>query len=356
LLNIKESYYDYKLFVSQKYISILILVASLVNLLLLIPDLTLIESTAKRISIIIVRVVFSLILISVHLRINKIKTFKQFAKVISICEIIAFVVFLFIFSLYSPPSFLIQTIGLIILIIISFFVPNQWNNMLYIAVLGSIGFFVCASVFVESVNMTEFWAALVYVLISILFCAISANNSEKNQFKEFKAKRELQHISSTDYLTKTANRFKMEEEAGRWIAFCKRHDLPLSLVFIDVDNMKIINDRFGHSAGDSVLANLAKMIQKQLRSSDILARWGGDEFIMLFPNVTLNNAIELTERIKNCIKEGSVNKEIEVSCSFGIVEMKEDSNFKTMLLKADHLMYEGKKNGKDSIQFNKVSG
>ncbi len=351
LSDIQASYYDYKLTVSQNYIRILIFIAGLINLLFLIPDIILIDSTAKRVTIIILRVFFSLTLLAVHLQIKNIKSFKQFSVITTIVEILALAIFLFVFSQYNQPSFLIQTIGMIMLNIIFFFVPNQFKNMLCLALSGSAAFFICATYFIDTLNRSELLAAVTYVIVTVLFCAVAAKNTEKHQFKEFQAKRELQQISSTDYLTNTANRFKMEAEAERWIEFCKRQGLPLSLVFIDVDDLKIVNDRYGHTAGDFVLAHLAELIKSQLRSSDILARWGGDEFIMLLSNVNLANAIKLTERIKNYIRMGSFIKGITVTCSFGVVEMNKNSNFSSLLLEADRLMYEGKKSGKDCIKW-----
>jgi diguanylate cyclase (GGDEF)-like protein len=251
---------------------------------------------------------------------------------------------------YGAPNFLIQSMGMVTIVITIFFVPNQWRHTLLAAVFGTVGFFVCALIFLKHVGMMEFWAALVYVSIAGLLCAIAAKNAENHEFREFMAKNELERISSTDYLTAAANRYKMEEEAGRWMDFCRRNGMPLSLVFIDVDDLKTINDRHGHSAGDGVLADLARCINRQLRSSDLLARWGGDEFLLLLPNVSLHEAGTLAERIRGSIRESRSGQEIPVTCSFGVVAMTKDADFKTMVGEADRLMYEAKKQGKDSVQ------
>lgn len=350
-LDQQASYFVYKLSVSKKYIRIFIIAACLINLVMLIPDLALIKGEIMKISIAVIRVIFSLVLLGVFLKIKNIKTFGMFSLVVTGCELFAIAIFLFVLFRYNQPNFPIQTMGLIILIIAVFYAPNRWKHKLFTAVLGSVGFFICALVFPEFVNTTDFWASIVYVSVAVILCAISAKNTEKHQFREYLARCELEHISSTDYLTNTANRYKMKEEAERWMDFCRRQELPLSLVFIDVDDLKIVNDKYGHPVGDSVLADLAKMIKNQLRSSDILARWGGDEFVVLLPNVTLEPAIALIERIRNSIRENTFVKGISVTCSFGIVEMKEDSKFETLIKQADKLMYISKKHGKDNIQW-----
>ena len=197
----------------------------------------------------------------------------------------------------------------------------------------------------------ELCASVVYISISILLCAFSARNSEIHQYREFVAKSELERVGSVDYLTNTANRFKMEEEAGRWIDFCHRQGYPLALVFIDIDDLKTINDRFGHNAGDSVLMNMTHIIRSQIRNTDILARWGGDEFVLLMPNMTLDNAIGVSERIRSAIINNNFTKGIRVTCSFGVVAMKDGSVFQNLIEEADTLMYTGKKLGKNNVQW-----
>lgn len=137
------------------------------------------------------------------------------------------------------------------------------------------------------------------------------------------------------------------------MAFCRRQGLPLSIVFFDIDNMKNINDSYGHAIGDFVLTTLTKLVKNQLRGSDSLARWGGDEFVILLPSVTLANATALTERIGNRIQEYTFIEGYCVTCSFGVVEMKAGSDFETMVSQADKLMYDSKKHGKNSVHCTK---
>lgn len=345
---IKE-YYNYKSLTSRKYLSIVSLIAAIFNLMLLIPDLTLIDGELKKISIIIVRAVFSLILFGVFFLVGRIKTFRTFSIIITACELFSIANFLFVFGMYSDPDLLIQALGMITTIIIVFNVPNRWAYMLVSSILGTLGFIICAFFFIESGGLNEFAASAVYISITVILCAISAWNTEKHQRKEFFTRAELRRICSIDRLTNTANRFKIEEEGDRWIDFCHRNTLPLCLVFIDVDNLKSINDIYGHYEGDSVLAEMANLIHGQLHSSDVLARWGGDEFVLLLPNVNLENAIAICERIRESICNYDFVKDMRVTCSFGVVAMKEGSVFETMIRESDKLMYKGKKLGKNRV-------
>ena len=350
-LDEQASFFNQKMSVYRKPTSLLVILAGIINLLLLIPDLALIGSTSSKIGIIIIRVVFSIALFFLSYKFLHVTNFKPFSIVVTISEALGTTIFLFVFCQYSHPDILIQSLGLITLFLVIFLIPNRWLNMLLVALFGAFGFLICALLFVKLENTEDFMAGFSYVLIALLLCAIAAKNSEKHQLQEHMAKNELEHISTTDFLTKTANRFKIKEEAEKWITFCRRQDMPLSIVFADIDNMKAINDQYGHAAGDFVLMSFASLIQKQLRASDTLARWGGDEFVFLLPNTSFSNAQSLTGRIETCISEFTFIEGYKVSCSFGVIEMQDDSDFISMVNEADMLMYDTKRRDKSNTKF-----
>jgi len=344
------AFYNHRLYTSQRYIRVLVLIASVINLILVIPDLLLIENDSVKISVAVIRVVYSLILFTLRFKAASIRSFKTYSILILICEAFAVGIFLFVFSQYSEPNFLIQTLGMVTLIVLVFLIPNRWSYMLLVSLSGTVGFFICGFTFVRPIDPIVFMSAATYVTTIIGLCAVSSLNSERHQFREYTALSRLEHISSTDYLTDAANRLKMLEEAERWLAFCKRQNLPLSLIFFDVDELKLINDRCGHPMGDLVLANLAKLIQSILRSSDTLARWGGDEFVILLPNAALDDGLALVKRIEISIHENIFVEGRSISCSFGIAEMKKDSSFEALVHEADSQMYRAKQRGKDNLK------
>lgn len=347
----KSSYYKYKVGISSKTLGIMIIIISILNLLFLIPDLHNLEGSLKNLVILLIRIVFSLILIIAFFNIKKLKTFSAYSIFVTALEIMGVSVFLFILIQYSNPNFLIQTLGLMVLIMVIFLVPNKFINMLTVSIVSSIVFFTYSHYYIHNIKSFDFVAALAYIIIAITLCSQAAKASEKHQLKEFQTKCKLEHISSTDHLTNIANRYKLEEEANRWIDFCHNQNLPLSLVFIDIDDFKIINDLHGHILGDFVLTKLTEIISKHLRTSDIIARWGGDEFILLLPNTALNDAVSITEKVRNSIVETDFSKDVKVTCCFGIAEVNSLSNFEQLIHKADYLMYEGKKINKNTINY-----
>ncbi|NCB51043.1 MAG: diguanylate cyclase [Clostridia bacterium] len=347
----KADYLEYKLCASKGNVKAMTIYLGIFNLLLLIPDKAMMAGATGFAYVLIARIAFSLILMAVYFLLEKIDTFKVLSLVVSLSEILSFLIFIFVFLKYKEPNLLIQTLGMFIIIIVVFLVPNQWLNMMAVSIIGACGFLVCAYFFVDAVDSVEYWASVVYIIVEIVLCAQTAYLTERFQFREFMAKREFERISSTDHLTKTANRYKMGEEANKWIDFCQRNSLPLTLVFIDIDDFKIVNDLYGHAVGDSVLAGLTDLIRGQLRTSDVISRWGGDEFILLFPNTPLDVAVSIMERIRNLISERAFIMEVKITCCYGIVEMKEDSDLKSMIDEADSLMYAGKKLEKNDLRY-----
>jgi len=170
-----------------------------------------------------------------------------------------------------------------------------------------------------------------------------------------KAEEKLVKLARFDSLTKLHNRYAFNEIMDRMIQQHHRTDEQLSIFFIDVDRFKSINDTYGHEVGDQVLGKVAERLSFCCRASDVVARWAGDEFVMLLSQQDQQrSAITVAEKIiQNVQKPFSVgNKEISVSCSIGISKFPEDGNDPdTLISKADQAMYESKLEGSGVFRF-----
>ena len=349
--DLHANYGAYRLRNAQNYIHILVIITSVLNLLFIICDINFIDEQAPRLLTAVIRYSYSVLLIVIGGVLSRTKSYRLYTILISALEAIGAAISFYVLVQYDSPNFMIQSMGLMALLLIIFLVPNRKSCQIPLAVITLAGFYVLTYFRIPGITLNELAASVSYSLVVSVICAISSFHSEKNQLKEFITKTRLEQISTTDFLTNTANRFRLEEEADRWMNFCRRQKLPLCLVFVDVDNLKQINDTYGHTAGDGVLITLAGVMQAQLRNSDTIARWGGDEFVLLLPNVSLSNAVTLLEHLKTVVTETKFFEGIAVTCSYGVVEMKEGSSFQTLLAEADALMYSGKKDGKDKISF-----
>jgi diguanylate cyclase (GGDEF)-like protein len=138
-----------------------------------------------------------------------------------------------------------------------------------------------------------------------------------------------------------SNIFEMEIEKA------KRGQQKLSLLILDIDFFKKVNDKYGHVKGDDILAKLAKLLQKQSRKSDIVARFGGEEFVILLSGTNLAKAKRLGTRLRNAIKNNSFLKKYKITVSGGFSEFKKGDSQKKMLSRADKALYKAKNSGRD---------
>src|SRR5437016_7174059 len=155
----------------------------------------------------------------------------------------------------------------------------------------------------------------------------------------------LEHRSVTDPLTGLFNRYHFDATMSREIARCRRYGVPLSLLLVDVDRLKLMNDRWGHHAGDQALGRVAVAIQKSLRGTDIAARLGGDEFAIILPDTDAVAGLIVATRIRrNLIEHASTM----VTVSGGLVELPRNAtevSTAQLMLVADHALYAAKKSG-----------
>lgn len=163
---------------------------------------------------------------------------------------------------------------------------------------------------------------------------------------------ELAELSETDALTNLLNARGFASRLRSEIKRSKRYSEPLSLLFLDLDGLKDINDRYGHRAGSDALREVAGVIRAELRESDTGARWGGDEFTIIAPNTTKAAAMLFAERIRSSIARHVSEWPMTASIGIAAVDWSEAdgaSDAQTLLRDADAAMYEAKRRGKNAV-------
>jgi diguanylate cyclase (GGDEF)-like protein len=159
----------------------------------------------------------------------------------------------------------------------------------------------------------------------------------------------LERLAVTDPLTGLANRRGGERSVASEISRARRQRTALSCIFIDIDNFKRINDTFGHQAGDRLLMDISDLLRHTLRAYDILVRWGGEEFLLILPGVTLDQARRLAERIRAAVERLDTQGLGPVTISAGTAALDASYDFETMLMAADRRLYEAKSNGRNTV-------
>jgi diguanylate cyclase (GGDEF)-like protein len=168
---------------------------------------------------------------------------------------------------------------------------------------------------------------------------------------------QIKQLSQEDPLTKIFNRRHLTTLAEEEISKVRKNHTTLSVVLLDIDHFKKVNDVYGHAAGDAALIACVDVIKKNIRSTDYLGRLGGEEFCILLPDTTLEEAKILSERIRASIEAHKVVWEehsIPITASFGITSFNENAQneWSNLLNKADIAMYKAKNNGRNQVALN----
>ncbi len=159
-------------------------------------------------------------------------------------------------------------------------------------------------------------------------------------------------MAYTDPITQTNNRPAFNESIKREIAIARRYVKPLSLVLVDIDHFKTINDTYGHLYGDKVLLTIADCIKNSIRTCDISARSGGEEFAILLSNTSLKWAVPLSERIREniaAINLSDNSEQINVTASLGVSCLNDEDTVNTFIYRAQSAMYQAKINGRNQV-------
>ncbi len=160
---------------------------------------------------------------------------------------------------------------------------------------------------------------------------------------------QLRLLSVTDPLTGVYNRRFLQETLLKEIYRVERHKGVFSLIMFDIDHFKQINDRHGHDTGDQVLKHTVNMIKSRIRTSDCLARWGGEEFLLLLPNTPLADAAALAVKLLDEMRNTPLPEVGTVTASLGVTAHISKDTVETIISRADSLMYEAKKAGRNQL-------
>lgn len=162
---------------------------------------------------------------------------------------------------------------------------------------------------------------------------------------------EIKALSITDKLTQIYNRLKLDESLEKEWERSNRTEIPFSLMILDIDHFKSVNDTFGHQVGDIVLIELADILRTHVRSIDIVGRWGGEEFLIILPETDQDGAILLAEKLRVLIDEKNFTRAGKITASFGVAAYHNDRSPELIVSRADSALYKAKENGRNRVEF-----
>lgn len=208
----------------------------------------------------------------------------------------------------------------------------------------------------EEVNyelIIEIAVVLILAFGFIIFRASTLKNHNKKLnglLRELEDKNQLlKELSVTDKLTGLFNRTKLDEVLNDNLQMYERYDNSFSVIILDIDFFKKINDNFGHHIGDEVLKDFAKILQSNVRNTDFIGRWGGEEFLIICPETDSAGAVRLANLLREKIYSHDFEAVGRVSASFGVAQVDVGDSSKDLLNKADWAMYSAKAEGKNRV-------
>jgi diguanylate cyclase (GGDEF)-like protein len=161
--------------------------------------------------------------------------------------------------------------------------------------------------------------------------------------------REMRTLAHTDALTGLANRRAAQEVLGREVARAARYDRDLAVLMIDIDRFKVLNDGHGHPVGDRVLVALAERLRAHVRASDLIARWGGEEFVVVAPETPMPFSLQLAEQLRAQIAKDPFLDGHEITVSVGVASFRPGDDVDTLISRADAAMYRAKEAGRNRV-------
>ncbi len=173
---------------------------------------------------------------------------------------------------------------------------------------------------------------------------------EASAERQFQLRQELEQQALTDSLTGLLNRRAVTKWAAEEFARTIRYDRPLSLLLLDIDFFKKVNDRYGHDVGDQVIVRLADTCKSALRVTDQVARWGGEEFLVVLPETSLSQALQLGERLRTSVEQqlvSTVQGDIRFTVSIGIAQLESGVTFEELVDRSDQALYQAKQKGRN---------
>lgn len=218
-----------------------------------------------------------------------------------------------------------------------------------------VGFFYIMSIFlyiIDSQTWTENsnWdnlSIIRYTITSIILVAICL----AYDYIFYILNQNLRWQSYTDALTGISNRRSIDEALLKEIEKQRRNFSNLSFAILDIDDFKMINDEFGHLVGDKVLKELAAVSKSAIRVSDLIGRWGGEEFCVISADTSISEAVVLFERLRVIVNQHDFMIGKQISCSIGVSCLGKDFDFESLIRNADKMLYKAKHSGKNQVCF-----
>lgn len=346
----EDDYYGAVIFSSQRYIRFVILAAGLVFFSLNILDYSqhgispvFWRSAGARTCILVLSVVAAVIL-------SKTRNTTLACSCITFFPMLLSLAYLYTAVQHQSDSFTLQAMIIMVMLFFTTLMPNRWMNLVSIDSFIVLALLVVSPRFIPGLTRKEYLGAAACVLLTLLFAVVTQYRLNINQREKHLREKQLQAMSETDKLTSVYNRLWFDRTFAEWCSPQGGKE-EFALVLLDIDDFKQVNDTYGHLEGDKVLVECSRIVQKSVRQSDLMARWGGEEFMLLLPDVDMERAVILAERMRSNVEQHNFGKVKRVTCSFGVAVHRPGNSVEDMIHEVDEQLYHAKHSGKNQVAY-----
>ncbi len=327
----------------------IVLIFSIINLLLVITDYLYLDYAS--VSVVIYHSLIPRLIVFVMGVIVFIGLQRAENKIAAIKSVIAYVILGYLLheytaSHFAPVDLIFEALDLVIMTFCLLIIPNRWITSVCTSVFLIVVFLVLTPVTIPTLNTGTKILIALYLFSQVLVVSVLIYRINIQRRLNYLQQLQLEAFARTDILTKSLNRAACDKTLDQMCG-CR---CRFSLIIFDIDDFKRINDTYGHIAGDEVIVKIIDAVKTITRQDDIVARWGGEEFIIILPHTPLVKATETAERIKEfiaAIEHGTIDG--PVTASFGVTEFREGDDTKTVIHRADQLLYLAKEGGKNRV-------
>jgi len=220
---------------------------------------------------------------------------------------------------------------------------------------GGISISIPANGVIDEIIDTRIYTAITAIVLLALLLSVIIYISLHFVKDLKKSEKRLVELATTDSLTGILNRGEGMRRFQQEISRCLRKQEPMSMIIIDIDHFKLVNDKYGHQVGDHVLRSIVASIKGALRNYDIICRYGGEEFLVLLPTTETEKALETAERLRHLVAESSIeivgSEHIKLTISLGSSSLQAKDSIDSMIYRADNALYIAKNEGRNQVQF-----
>lgn len=346
---IENEYFNESMKIDRKHMKPLIIVVAVIYMLFSIPEYYFLISKSDFQPIVLIRLLTFVIIISLFFYIKTGTDNKKLCYMISLVEIILASSYFTIIYQFTHVEFFITLMDLLLLLSIVFIIPNVFLYKIIVSFIIYFGFFYFKISQDYALTTGELLAGITYTFVLLIIFITTHYRINYYDRIKFLNEKELKILSEIDHLTGINNRAKFDQEIIKWIKLKERYNYSVSLILMDFDEFKSINDKYGHSTGDRILKEGIELTNQMIRDTDVFARWGGEEFVILLPETEKIKAVSIAERIRENIHNADFGIEDRVTCSFGVTEVQKEDNIYQVFDRVDELLYMAKKQGRNIV-------